>query len=595
MIKLHCKLLSILQLVAVAIAFLTVSCGSRGWKPEPVRTNVLYTYTLSGTRDSSFYDEAVMVACIQGLLNREKPTVYVLDDGDRIPERWLTTFSSPGGWLSGYEQVQLPDFESLLRLGLNKVKGIIIWDPTVPATLNVATTMAGIRSAVVMTPELAGKYGPVSGLKVIHDFRGQFTGKETGSAKNDAYRWAIKKFMDTGKCGKERICEFEDSYFARAMGNARYAVTRDWAVGGKCFVYDLSPWGDEAPKDDPGQKIGTDRETYKMLLASLRKRTAGKSFAECCGFFCFPKYSNQPGYPSIHEPVPTEWENVALITPYNVYQNTVAHACYNQTVHSKAPRRKITQERPAKGPGPEAGKTYIAIFMADYDSTTPLYDFLLSRNIWEDPARGKIPLLWGINPNLGDTYPDIMQWLYETATPNDWFSADASCAGYFNPTLVPEESLPLFIKHNKKYYEEWDMSISPMVLDIKDATDAVKDAFAEFSPDGYATIVDGRSPDLSPREWKGMPITDLINNVFNACDITDPAEVARRMSAVIPKATSDEPRYFIYRMVWTNPGKAVQALESLKAQRPDLDIEVLDAYNFFDYLKQTALRQKSEL
>jgi hypothetical protein len=43
-------------------------------------------------------------------------------------------------------------------------------------------------------------------------------------------------------------------------------------------------------------------------------------------------------------------------------------------------------------------------------------------------------------------------------------------------------------------------------------------------------------------------------------------------------------------MVWTNPGKAVRALECLKALRPELDIEVLDAYNFFDYLRQTAVQ-----
>ena len=588
MSKMHFNL-SRLRYAAVCAVIAAASC-SGGWKAEPIRDDVLYTYTLPAVKDSSVYDEALMVACIQGLLNRERPTLYVLDGSNPIPGRWLSIFSSKEGWLSGYEQVQLPDFESLLRLGLNKVKGIVIWDPAVPATLNVATLVAGVRSAVVMTPELAGKYVPLTGLKVIHDFRGQFTGKETGSPKNDAYRWAIRKYMDKGRCGIRRICEFEDPFFARKKGDIGYVVTRDWAVAGKCFVYDLSPWGDEAPKDDPGQVTGTDRETYRMLLESLRKRTAGKSFTECCGFFCFPKYSDQPGYPSAHKDVETEWENVALITPYNVYQNTVASSCYNQTVHSKAPPRRMTQGRPEKGPGPEAGKTYISIFMADYDSTTPLYDFLLSRSIWEDPARGAIPLLWGINPNLGDTCPDIMQWLYDTRTPNDWFSADASCAGYFNPTLIPEESLPLFIEHNRKYYSEWDMSISPMVLDVKDATDAVKDAFAEFSPDGYSTIVGGRLPDLSPREWKGLPMTDLINDVFNACDIRDPAEVARRMSAVIPAAEGDTPRYFIYRMVWTNPGKAVSALECLKALRPELDIEVLDAYNFFDYLRQTAVQ-----
>ena len=48
--------------------------------------------------------------------------------------------------------------------------------------------------------------------------------------------------------------------------------------------------------------------------------------------------------------------------------------------------------------------------MADYDSATPLYQFL--PNHWDDPNRGKIPLAWGINPNLIETYPDVVSYLY---------------------------------------------------------------------------------------------------------------------------------------------------------------------------------------
>ena len=248
----------------------------------------------------------------------------------------------------------------------------------------------------------------------------------------------------------------------------------------------------------------------------------------------------------------------------------------------------MKQGRPDLSGSPQKGKTYLAVLMADYDSTTPLYEYFLSRNIWNDPRRGEIPLLWGINPNLSQTYPDIMQYLYETKTPNDWFAADASCAGYFNPTLVPASSLSLFTAHNQKFYAQWDMTISPMVLDVKDATEGVKDAFAQFSPDGYATIVSGRSYHLTPRVWKGMPMVDLYNDVFNACDISDPAEVARRMSAVIPATESDAPRFYLFRMVWTRPSHVIRSLESLLAQRPDLDLVVLDAYQFFDYAEQIA-------
>jgi len=52
--------------------------------------------------------------------------------------------------------------------------------------------------------------------------------------------------------------------------------------------------------------------------------------------------------------------------------------------------------------------------MGDYGSATPLYDFLPDH--WRDPARGKTPLAWAINPNLLETYPDLIAYFYETAS-----------------------------------------------------------------------------------------------------------------------------------------------------------------------------------
>ena len=139
--------------------------------------------------------------------------------------------------------------------------------------------------------------------------------------------------------------------------------------------------------------------------------------------------------------------------------------------------------------------------MADYDSTTPLYQFL--PNHWDDPNRGKLPLAWGINPNLIETYPDIVTYLYETASENDYFTADASAAGYMNPNRVQKEHLPLFVEHNARFFRETDMTIAPMVLDWDEPTSDVKDAFAQFAPDGFATIV----MDLHGKGGKGARYT----------------------------------------------------------------------------------------
>jgi hypothetical protein len=436
-----------------------------------------------------------------------------------------------------------------------------------------------------LSPAFAERYLEKWNLEIIQDLRGMFTGDETGSRKNDAYRWAIREYLSKGLCSGHFVCLYEDSFSSREKGDVGYVVTRDWAVKNRSFVYDLSPWGDEVPKDDPDQEPGTDLETYKIMLEEILKQNEGKQMTEVTGFFAFSKYSNMPDHASAHDPVPTEWETVYLISPYNCYQNTVASSCYNQSFQSQAPVSSLKQSRPKTETKLDTSKTYICILMADYDSSTPLYEFLPEH--WSDEQRGTIPLLWGINPNLIETYPDLIKYYYKTRSSNDYFAADASCAGYMNPNRIKKEYLPLFIEHNKKFYNQLDMTLSPMVLDWDEPTPDVKNAFTKFSPDGFATIVidfhneGGELPE--PHIWKGMPVMELINS---ACNFQSVEKEAEALSGSIPSKASQRDPFYFFRIIWTSPSQVIQSIELLKKKRPELDIEVADPYNFFRMFKE---------
>ncbi|HZK69101.1 MAG TPA: GxGYxYP domain-containing protein [Paludibacter sp.] len=572
-----------LRVLLVLLLGFTFSCqdavkkNSKGAEP-------LFTYTLSQSGTADSYDEAMVASCLQGIINRDSPTVYVLSKANSRPSYWLKLFTSEGKWLTGREIKPLQDLDSLFALADGKVKGAIIWDPAVPASINVASTIAGIEDGIVLSPEYAEKYLKKWNLRIIRDLRGMFTGSETGSKKNDAYRWAIREYLSKGLCSAHWLFLYEDSYSTREHGDVGYVVTRDWAIKNRSFVFDLSPWGDEVPKDDLEQKLGTDLETYKMILQEVLKQTAGKQMTEVAGFFSFSKYSNIPGYKSKHEPVPTEWETVHLISPYNCYQNTVASSCFNQSFHSQAPKVPLKQHRPKTIQKLE-DKTYLCILMADYDSSTPLYEFMPKH--WSDTLRGTIPLLWGINPNLVQTYPDIIEYLYSTQSENDYFGADASAAGYMNPNRIKKEYLPLFIEHNMKFYNQLDMTLSPMVLDWDEPTSDVKDAFTKFSPDGFATIVldyhdkGGKVP--KPHVWQGMPVMELLNS---ACNFQSLEQESKAISSSIPSKLKDKPAFYFFRIVWTDPSQVIATIDLLKKNRPELNIEVVDPYNFFRMFKE---------
>lgn len=568
-----------------ALTLATLLAPLVGQAPEAgAPRSPLHTYALLQDGTAAAYDEACAVASLQGIINRSGPELYLFARGNSRPRYWLDILSTGGRWLEGRVETPHTDLAELVTLAGDRLKGAVIWDPAVPASVNVATTAAGVLDGVVLSPELADAHLAAWGLPVLLDLRGQFTGAETGSAKNDAYRWAVRKYLAKGLCSSRFLCLFEDSFGTREQGLLRYVMTRDWAVYQRSFVFDLSPWADEVPADDPGQRLGLDNETYTMILAEVHKQAAGRHMTELTGFFNFGKYSNVEGHPSRHDPVPTEWESVWLMSPYNCFQNTVSSDCFNQSLHSQALRRPLAQH-PAVEPVKVEKKTYLCVLMADYDSATPLYEFL--PNHWHSEGRGKLPLAWGINPNLLDTYPDLIEYFYSTATPQDTFTSDASAAGYMNPNRIRPESMPLFIEHNQRYFREADMTIAPMVLDWDQPTDAVKDAFTQFSPDGFATIVMDLHGNggVGPRNhvWKGMPVTNLIND---GCNFSDAPTAAATLSAAIDREGATEPSFHFSRIVWTDPKDVIATVEALEQLRPDLHIEVLGPGAFFAALRQ---------
>ncbi|MBI2927239.1 MAG: hypothetical protein HYY24_16215 [Verrucomicrobia bacterium] len=593
-IKSSCALsrLGALSLIASALGFTSAqglaAAGADGAK-APRQRPPLHSFTLTHDGSPESYDEAMAVACLQGIINRRSPEVYVLSGKNPRPQYWLDLLSKDGRWLQGREVKPLADIGALVKLAGKRLKGAVIWDPAVPASVNVATTIAGVHDAVVLSPAFADRYLNQWQLPVLKDLRGFFTGAQTGSKKNDAYRWAIREYLAKGRCSSHLLCLFEDSFATRARGDIGYVLTRDWAVKHRAFVFDLSPWGDEKPQDDPDQRLGLDLETYKLMLAETLRHSAGKRMTELTGFFAFSKYANMPDHKSAHEPVPTEWESVWVMSPYNCYQNTISSDCFNQSLHSQAPRQPLKQHRTAKKVALE-DKAYLCILMADYDSATPLYEFL--PNHWRNADRGKTPLAWGINPNLLETYPDLIAYFYSTATAADTFTADASAAGYMNPNRIRKEYLPLFVKHNRRFFREADMTLAPMVLDWDQPTPDVKDAFRQFAPDGFATIVmdlhgtGGKLPE--PQVWKGMPVLELINN---ACNFAGTEQTADILARAIKDRGNKTPGFYFFRIVWVNPTNIAETLAALRRKRADLNFEVLDPHTFFALFKEFQKRE----
>ena len=525
------------------------------------------------------YDESVAIACLQGIMNRESPNKVYLNDNKETP-KWLEVLQEEGRWLENQEFLELSSFTELLELSLNYVKKVIIWDPNVPATVNVACTVAGVEDGVVMTQEMYDQYKDILTGKEVFSLVGMFTGEELGSAKNEAYRWAIENYLEKGLCSTDYLCSYIDSYSFRTSGNTSYTVVRDWGIYHRAFVYDLSPWDDEAPLDDPDQDVGTDHETLTMIYEIMLEQTRDTAPFEVCGFFEHQKYSKAGNNTnSNHGTVATEWQYAKMMTPYNGYHNTCIDAAWNESFHGLYEVKQLENNRPTESVELEKDVVYLCFFMGDYDSTHPVYRYL--KQAWDDSRRGEMPFAWAINPNLIETYPDLIEYYYETATDNDYFVSDASAAGYFMPNQVPEELWPKMLEHNLKYFKLADMSLAPMVLDTDHMSELALKYMSQIAPDGLGTVSQKKN-----FMYKDTVVTALLGGGY---DRYDPEKGAENLAKVIDaqfSVSNSGASLCMLRCVWSTPTVMCKMVELYKEANPDKEVVVVDIYTYFDLMRQ---------
>jgi hypothetical protein len=92
------------------------------------------------------WDTMHALAALQGIVNRETPQLYILycaEFGVETDQFWLDWLRGEDGWLKESEVVQLTSLEEAVKLFRASLKGAVIYDGSVPATSNLASTAAG--------------------------------------------------------------------------------------------------------------------------------------------------------------------------------------------------------------------------------------------------------------------------------------------------------------------------------------------------------------------------------------------------------------------------------------------------------------------
>lgn len=547
------------------------------------------------------YDIYVMAATLQGIYNlTAKNKLYLMDGSVTASKDVLDIMSKDDRWLSATDRVNLgSDVLRLFEIAKDAIKTVVIWDPQLPCTVNIATTIAGVETGIVMTSAQYDTYKSnlPSDVNVI-SLVGKFNGSETGSAKNDAYRWAIREYLLTGKCSTDYIFSLEDA-FGR---NIRNTYARDLAVQKKGFVFDLSPWEDEAPKDDPTQKPGTDLQTYMMILEALQQLRGTQKLTEVVGFFSAQKYAdngNDDTWTSKYKGTQVEWKYAYLFTPYQCYWNPSTENAMNMSLHSTYDvETPLEQNRPAEEIelNDSEDMVYMMIVMGDYDSVGSLYGKMVAN--WNNRFRGQIPLAWSFNPNLIDHYPDLIEYFYSTATENDYFVANVGGAGWYNPSRVEdtEEQWEMWLDHHLKYFKMTDMSVSPDMWDFQPFSAMAEKYITQYATTGAGTLISNQlrlssAPNANqPTKQHVAENGSVLDEISNRYDRNDPVKCALGWKIDIDKRDDNREGHATFmscRCVWSTPEYLIQCVSELQKLYPDKEIKVVDPYTYYRLLGES--------
>ncbi len=566
---------------------------------------------------AELWDTMHTLAAVQGLANRQAPRLYVIfcdGFGVETDQFWLDWLRGEDGWLKNTEMATLTSSEAVVRAFRPYVKGLVVYDPAVPATSCVASTAAGCddllpvrfsRATNSMFALLTGKLGlPVRLWLVNPDGTSKFTGRglipglnepSTGSAKNDAYRWAIRQFIDSGKCDARFAAYYIDAYWMKCSNPGRWDLhtlsNHDYFIARRGFFFDLDVWGDERPVDDPRQRLGLDRQTLLQMMAALH-RQAPNSMIKVGGFIPWAfKYTDWPGAGGRHEGVATEWEFARLISQFNAYMEADAigmGAMANASFYAHYPlkaRYWQPNPKPSRADWQRAGylpatgrvapKLYVGYYVGDYDSPSWLYKAVAA--FFSDPQRGRVPLGWAFDPNLADRAPQALVYAYRHATTNDFFIAGDSGAGYLNPRALtdrPDSKLPpgleLWTEHCARYFKQWDMTITGFMLDGSAGASTPEEfsAYKRFSPDGCGNLFD-----LTPRVISGVP-------TIREWHMPPTAEQTAAYIAQESAAAAHGPCFLWARTILKRPAWHAKVSRLLRDEYPRAQVVVVDPYTF---------------
>ena len=357
----------------------------------------------------------------------------------------------------------------------------------------------------------------------------------------------------------------------------------DYYIANKAFFFDLSPDPLTAPNDDRSQQIGTDFDTLTKLLEAQRVR-AGDDIVTIGGFVPWlTKYTDSVAPPPLMRlnAVAAEWAFVDIVSKYGAQIDADVGALgglSNASVYTNVPLAPTFVQQNDKGAENTENyvrdKKYIVFYMSDFDSAAWLSGGLPS--LWDDPARGQLPLAWSFATDLSVKVPHVFNYMYDTMTGNDYFVSGDNGTGYLNPMMLEGSNIPAGMTslldeweaHNRQSFDRFDLDITGFLISGNSLTltPTVQEAYSRISPVGVGT-----NGGYADKIVNGTPFTEV--TTF-ANEETNGQALGERLAQNLTGGG----QFRMYRMLLTKPSVLAEAVDYVKTHYPQINFDVVDPY-----------------
>ncbi|HID73976.1 MAG TPA: hypothetical protein EYP43_02870, partial [Thermoplasmata archaeon] len=344
--------------------------------------DVIYVVDISDVPDG----ERITYKSLQGLVNRKAGEIYLIHNEKdlfwleklrstyNVTTRWL----APGAFIERYRDVP---------------RGLVVIDPAKEATVNLATTIAGVERFLIVHPSRVDRFREILGKDLwVLDLRDPPWGDLEGM---HLYRKAFEAYF--ARCSQR--------FIAFLPPDVHYA--RDLAVSQAAFTLYQVPGPFSNPLEWEGLKtVLRDTPYTHAILGSIEPYIGAEEDFAIREFSIHGKYF----VPVARVP------NLSILSTFE-------------------PTRDLDVGRSAPDVSVEP-RHYVCIGVEDGDNLAFLQDRMV--DLWLRPDRETVPMAWTLPPYARDLAPLFVDY-YLSSTPGyDTFFMAPSGSGLAFPDFMPD-------------------------------------------------------------------------------------------------------------------------------------------------------------